>query len=176
MKLWNKFKKLNSTDRSPGLTKFLTKYVMPLMIIACGYGFCYVGELMNSTLSDYSYVKTSVGKIEFQERSNNKAIETIHWDLYLTTTEGLNLHKKNIRENSLEKLLINLASNEIVDIFYESQTGIIKELRKNGEPLISFQKGQETNRRGRIMLAIFFFGFLFWYLSRMYRYRKYGTI
>jgi hypothetical protein len=176
MNLWNKLKELNSTDYTPRWTKFMTKYIMPLVIIGCGYGYWFVGELLNSKLSEFSKINTSINKVEFHERSNNKPVETIYTDVYLTTVDGLELHKRNISEFSINQLSNNLTSDEEVEIFYDQRTKVIKELRLNNEPLISFQSELENHRRGKIVIAVFFFGFLFWYLSRMYRYRKYGTI
>lgn len=176
MNLWDRLRELNSTDAMPGFTKFMTRYVMPLIIIGCGYGYWYVGKLLNSPLSEFTNVNTAINEVELRKRSNNKPVETIYTDLYLTTIDGRELHKKNIGGHSAAQISNNLSTGVVVEIFYDSPTGIIKELRLNGEPLISFQAELETHRRGRIIIALFFFGFLFWYLSRMYRYRKHGSI
>jgi hypothetical protein len=86
MNFW--FKKLKSTDATPGFTKFTTLYIMPIMIIGCGYGFWYVEKLLDSTLSEFKNVKTLIRDFKLQERSNNKLVETIYTDLYLTTSQG----------------------------------------------------------------------------------------
>jgi uncharacterized protein YbcI len=149
---------------------------MPLVILACGYGYWYAEKLLSTSLSEFSHVETSIEKIEFKKRSNNKAVETIYTDLLITTATGLKLHKKNISTYTNQQLVNKLTRNELVDIFYEKDSGIIKDLRKNREPLISFQSELKKHRKGRIAILVFFFGFLFWYLYRMYKYRKYGFI
>jgi len=175
MKLWKTLRDLNSGDATPGWTKFMTFYIMPLFIIGCGYGYWYFGKILNSTLSDFSTVTTNLTEIWLDERSNNKEIETIYTDLYLTTIEGLKLQKKDIGDHSVF-MIKSITKDERVELFYDHQNGIIKEMRLNDEPIISFQAELESHRRGRIMLLLFFFGFLLWYGFRMYRYRKYGMI
>lgn len=147
MNLWNKLKELNSTDATPGWTKVMTIYVMPLVIVGCGYAYWFVGELLNSSLSEFSKITTSISNFELQERSNNKPVETIYTDLYLTTKDGIELHKKNVGGYSAERISNDLTPKETVEIFYDPRTKLIKELRLNNQPLISFQSELETHKK-----------------------------
>ena len=174
MNLWRKFKELNSGDATPGFTKFTTLYVMPLVIATGAFGLWYISEILDSTLSDYGYVRAKVKELEFREHSNKKPVETIRTDFYLIIYEGEVFIKKNIGQEPFDKISKALNTGDSIEIYFSNMH--IKELRKGEEVLISFSAELERHKRGRIVISFFFFCFLIWYLSRIYRYRKYGTI
>ena len=158
--------------------------MIPPAIIFFGF-FCIDFYLLyKSELKNFKKHEVTIEHIILKKRSNNKFKETTYIDLLIYPRNSeMNFAYTDLSSNQAN-LLKNLRSGDELTITQENKTVklyhpnfyYIVQLEKDGRIIISLEEAKNNWKKISIASGSFAIVFFFWYLSRMYRYKKFGSI
>ncbi len=164
-------------DATPKLTKFLTYTFMPLFCFCCFYLTFFYQKLSNRQLQEFNHVSgivTSTEKIYNAPHKNERPSYNIKIGVD-NFEELICLYSEYPQSKEDENRIV---VGEKIEAYYETEKGV-NNIVQISIPQKKILTMEQTNEHFKF-LRNFLFGvgliFTTWFISRVYRYRKYGGL
>jgi hypothetical protein len=169
------FKKIITRDDNPKKTKFLTYFLMPPMIVLFYWGTADSIQKINKLYADNNTrfgIVTEINKYDYSSRKRKEYSLLFRLN---TETEEYNVSSIHFDSNDL---LSKLHLGDTCNLKFTDDRGVHKvcQLSVNGKVVLTQE--QYVSNLLNVKYITFLFGtlFLFWFCSRIYRYRRYGSL
>jgi len=170
MKNWFKtFRTKYYYDRLPKQTKILTFTLMPIICIVFIGVSIHLNKQINLTKNDYQLIN---GKISNTIRKDNTQSSTFDLKITIEQTE-LSLNSNVLRDTVNISLI---KANRIADVYFDKRDNTIVQMYIDEQKILDLSDYSNQLKTSRNITFTFGILFTLWFISRLYRYKKYGSL
>jgi len=166
-----------NTDATPKLSKFMTYTLMPLFCCFCFYMTYFYQKLSNRQLHEFYHVS---GMVTSTEKAYNaaKKNERPSYNIKIGVDnfdELIYLYSEYPQSKEDENRIV---VGEKIDAYYETEKGLNKivQISIPQKQILTIEQTNEHFKFLRNFLLGMALLFTTWFVSRIYRYRKYGGL